>query len=237
MELEEHKDIVRNVFVSLLVLFVIFVFLKGENSFIFPGLEEKFFWSIIGLGVLTGILYMPFEDVWDWLESKFGRRKYGRKYKKGFLENIEERISRVWKIKKKKKPKKKYSYREEDKKRSWINYIFQGLLVFYLVLLLTETIKERLIPEWMNLNYLMGLVIFFGVITILFPPPEEKPWKRKKEEIAKKDYAMIVTMGAIGSLIVWYKTKEIGWISYLISFISGILIILLSILILGEDEE
>lgn len=233
MELEEHKDVVRNVFVSLLVLFVIFVFLKGENPFIFPGLQQKFLWLIVALGVLTGILYIPFEDVWDWLESKFGKRKYGRK---GLVERVKEKVFK--KKKKRKKKKKKYSWKREDKRRTWINYIFQGVLVLFLVLLLLETIKEGLIPGWLDLNYLMGLVIFFGVVTVLFPPPEEKPWKKRgKEEITKKDYILIGVLGIMGGAIVWYKTKEIGWISYGISIISGILIVLLSILILEEDEE
>lgn len=128
--------------------------------------------------------------------------------------------------------------KKETRLKKGINYIFQGLLVLYLVLLLMETIREGVVSTWLNLNYLLGLVIFFGVIAVLFPPPEEKPWrKRIREIVTRKDYVMIGVFGVVGGMIVWYKTKEIGWLSYLISVISGILIILLSILILEEDEE
>jgi hypothetical protein len=38
-------------------------------------------------------------------------------------------------------------------------------------------------------------------------------------------------------VIIWYKTQDIGRLSYLIAALSGILIILLSILVMEDDEE
>ena len=47
----------------------------------------------------------------------------------------------------------------------------------------------------------------------------------------------IVALGIVGTVLIFIKTKELGWLSYLISIIAGILIILLSYLILEEDEN
>lgn len=40
-----------------------------------------------------------------------------------------------------------------------------------------------------------------------------------------------------GAALIFYKTKELGWISYVISLVSGLLIILSSIIILKEEKE
>lgn len=61
--------------------------------------------------------------------------------------------------------------------------------------------------------------------------------KRAREEIKLKDYIFIFGLGIFGAALIFYKTKELGWISYVISLISGLLIILLSIIILKEEKE
>ena len=43
-------------------------------------------------------------------------------------------------------------------------------------------------------------------------------------------------MGILGTIIIFLKLKEMGWIAYLISILSGLLIIFLSILILKENQ-
>ena len=55
--------------------------------------------------------------------------------------------------------------------------------------------------------------------------------------MTKKDYMMAAIAGIAGAMIIYYKTSSIGALSIVISLISGILIILLSILVLQEDEE
>ena len=47
----------------------------------------------------------------------------------------------------------------------------------------------------------------------------------------------IAIAGIAGAVIVWYKIKDIGWVSYLIGAMSGILIITLSILMIEESGE
>lgn len=113
-----------------------------------------------------------------------------------------------------------------------INYLFQSLLVGYLILLLIEQIWAGSVSFYLNLNYLLIAVIFIGILDVFS--------EHKKQEYKKpttKDYVYISLLGIAGFAIIKLKTSQLGWLSWLISIIAGILIILLSILVLEEDEE
>ncbi|MFU8768028.1 MAG: hypothetical protein ACNA7I_10280, partial [Candidatus Methanoperedens sp.] len=56
-------------------------------------------------------------------------------------------------------------------------------------------------------------------------------------ELTRKDYLYIGALGIAGTLIVWYKIQDIGNLAYLISIVSGVLIIMLSLLLFEEDEN
>ena len=115
---------------------------------------------------------------------------------------------------------------------SVVNHLFQTMLVTYLVLLLSEQIWAGLVSTYLNLNYLLIAVIIFGIGDVF---SEHSPVYSKKP--TKKDYLFIFTLGIAGFIIIKFKTEQLGWLSWLISLIAGILIILLSILILEEDEH
>jgi len=112
-----------------------------------------------------------------------------------------------------------------------INYLFQSLLIGYLILLLIEQIWTGSVSFYLNLNYLLVAVILLGILDVF---SEHKKQVYKKP--AKKDYLYIILLGIAGFFIIKFKTIQLGWISWLISIIAGILIILLSILVLQEDD-
>ncbi|MBU3912551.1 MAG: hypothetical protein KKE50_00515 [Nanoarchaeota archaeon] len=115
---------------------------------------------------------------------------------------------------------------------SLVNHIFQTLLVTYLILLLAEQIWTGLVSVYLNLNYLLIIVIIAGILDVF-----SEHYKKPSEKITKKDYLFISLLGIAGFLIIKFKTQSLGWLSWLISIIAGILIILLSLLVLEEDEE
>ena len=113
-----------------------------------------------------------------------------------------------------------------------INSLFQTFLVVYLVLLLTEQIWINSVSLYLNLNYLLIIVIIFGIFSVF---TKQEPVK--KEPVTSLDRLYITFLSIIGTIIIFIKTKELGWLSYIISIIAGILIFLLSYLVLNEDEE
>ena len=113
-----------------------------------------------------------------------------------------------------------------------VNYLFQSLLIGYLFLLLIEQIWSRSVSVYLNLNYILMIVIICVILDVF---SEHK--KQKYEKPSWKDYTYIVLLGLGGFIIIKLKTAQLGWLSGLISIIAGILIILLSLLVLEEDED
>jgi hypothetical protein len=113
--------------------------------------------------------------------------------------------------------------------------VFVVLLVTYLLLLLAETIWEESASSVLNLNYLLIAVIVLGIPAVL--ASRKKPAEEVREHTGGKDILMIACAGVAGAVIVWYKTKDIGWPSVIMSIISCALIVVLSLLILREGDE
>lgn len=113
-----------------------------------------------------------------------------------------------------------------------VNHLFQILLVTYLILLLVEQVFSGSISVYLNLNWLLLVVIIAGILDVF---SEHHIIMNKKP--TKKDYLFIYALGILGFLIIKYKTFQLGWLSWVISIVAGILIILLSILVLDDEEE
>lgn len=116
-----------------------------------------------------------------------------------------------------------------------ISEIFKVSLISYLIFYLVESFKAGFIADYFDLNILLIITILSGVFTVLFKKEEEA--KKEVQKIKKRDYVFIVTLGVVATGLIYYKIKEIGWLSYVISPISGIIIILISILLLNEQQE
>jgi predicted membrane channel-forming protein YqfA (hemolysin III family) len=113
-----------------------------------------------------------------------------------------------------------------------INHLFQTLLITYLILLLAEQIWPGVVTTYLNLNFLLIIVIASGILDVFsyHPPNKQKP-------ITPTDYIFIIILGILGFAIIKFKTADLAALSWIISSIAGILIILLSILILEENQN
>ena len=110
--------------------------------------------------------------------------------------------------------------------------IFQYLLIFYLVILLVQEYNENFL-KFLNMNYMLILTIVLGIITVL----TYKPKQVEKKKLTSLDNYFIYFLGIVGAVLVYFKINDLGWISYLISALSGILIVTLNKLIVEEDEN
>lgn len=195
MKLFEKRDFVGNTFIMLFLVLVGFFYLKGENPFLFPGLEEKLVWLVLITGVLAFVLYLPYDKIIGKIKGNKIRVK-----KENMIKNL-------------------------------LNFVFQVSLVFFLFMLLIREFVSDFFG-FVDINYLMLFVILFGVLSVFYPA---KSRKNRKEKIGKSDYVLILFFAILGSIIVWYKTADIGYLSYVISILTGILIVVLSILVLEEE--
>ena len=116
-----------------------------------------------------------------------------------------------------------------------INHIFQTLLITYLTLLLIEQVYPNFVSQYLNLNYLLIIVIIIGILDVF----SEHPEKKEKPKVKWFDYVFITALGILGFAIIRFKTATAldSWLSWVISIIAGILIILLSILVLDENGD
>jgi len=116
-----------------------------------------------------------------------------------------------------------------------VQTLFSMLLITYLCLILLETIFEGSVSSHINLNHLLIIVIVVGVAAVLMAPSKAEGVER--ERLTFKSTFIIICAGIGGAAIIWYKTEEIGWLAHVISAVSGVLIILLSMLAWGRGKE
>lgn len=119
--------------------------------------------------------------------------------------------------------------------REIISEIFKVSLISYLIFYLIESFKEGFIIDYFNLNILLTITVLSGIFTVLFKKEAEE--KKEKQIIRPRDYIFIIILGLIAAVVIYYKIKGLGWLSYVISIVSGVIIILLSILLINESDE
>jgi len=116
-----------------------------------------------------------------------------------------------------------------------IKNVFITLLVIFLLALLPEEIFPSIVSKYLKTDYLLWIVISFGIITVLFPLPEKKVRIKK----TRWNYLYASTAGIATFAILFYKFQQLrlGYLQVFLPIIGGILVFLLSVLLLEEDES
>lgn len=114
--------------------------------------------------------------------------------------------------------------------------IFEISLLSYLLFYLLDDLFNSLISNYFNLNILLIVVIISGILLNI---PALSPQKKEKKvkPIGIKDYLFIFLLGIIAGGIIFYKISLDSWLRLTISIISGFIIILISILLLNENNQ
>ena len=113
----------------------------------------------------------------------------------------------------------------------WVS--FELTLVAFLLSLLLKTVWPKLVPPYLDMNYFVTTVIVLGLLaTFLVGRKEGRPVFATGMRV---EHALAFASGLAGAAIIWYTIQGLGLLSYLISILGGLLIILLSILLLEEE--
>lgn len=188
----------------LLVTYIVIYIYKLKNPFALPGIETRFMFTLAIIGVITVLLYIPYEKI------------------PIFRDKVSEETEEEFQV-------------EYFKKL--IEIIFSSLLTLYLLLLLIQQILPGIFKSIpIDLNYLLLAVIIFGVVHILLHRDKEHR-ETGIEKLTRNDYTFVIALSVAGGAIIWYKTQNIGWLSYLISIIGGALVFLLSVIVLEGHGE
>jgi hypothetical protein len=205
------KRIIRGIFnkVATLLFFVFLVVYLGQDY-------TKNYINLHILGWVTGVFLIIYLALKIPLVISYVKRIY------------------VYLIKKKHSIRKKYHDVESIFKtiNTYITPLFSFLLVAYLIILLVEEFKVGLISTRVNMTYFLIAVIITGAITIFLPQ------SKKKEKPAKKsDFIFTFLLAIGGAVLIYFKTREMGWLSYIIAIIAGVLIFFMGTLIVTDEEK
>jgi len=117
--------------------------------------------------------------------------------------------------------------------RQIFNYSFQIMLFLFLLILLLKEFFPTDVSLMININWFMIAVIVLGISSILFPL---KGIRQIKKPSSWRDYLLILFLGILGALLIFLKLNNLGRISYFISILGGLIIILLSWILLKEKD-
>ena len=115
--------------------------------------------------------------------------------------------------------------------------LFSGSLILYLVLFLIENIFPGVISREFSLNYLLIPVLIFGVLSSVFPETENPPTLENYGEATKKsDIFLSFVLSIIGAGLIYYKVDLIFNLRLIIACISGLLILMMSLLVILPED-
>ena len=119
-----------------------------------------------------------------------------------------------------------------------VSEVFKISLLSYLLLYLIEDFFPGFVSGFFSMNILLGIVAGSGVFTVAIEKPAAESDKEAKikDKIKIRDIIFIVILSIIAGGLIYLKTKSLGGLGLAISIISGIIILLMSILLLTEEQ-
>jgi len=116
----------------------------------------------------------------------------------------------------------------------FVQILFPVLLATLLLLMLIEAVFEGSVSSYFNLNGLLIVVIIVGIIGLTVAPAEVE--NKQSKHLTTRNLLIMISAGIGSAVIIWYKTQEIGWLSYIIAVFGGGLIMFLHMLIWRKSE-
>ncbi len=109
---------------------------------------------------------------------------------------------------------------------------FTSVLLLYLVLFLLENIFPGFVSSNFDLNIMLVPLFITGIITAFFPTPRAEP-----KPAGHFDYLITAGLTALAFFIVLNKTQDLGSLRWVISGVSGLLVLFFSIIVLSPSSH
>lgn len=104
-----------------------------------------------------------------------------------------------------------------------LQYIFESLFIAFVLLFFAEYMKTGMVTNYLPYNYLLTLVIIFGIIIIAFGPTHEKKQEEKYrilKYIGKIFFSVILSLVCV--IVIRQNISDLDFLGS-ISFISPIM--------------
>jgi len=115
-----------------------------------------------------------------------------------------------------------------------VNEIFKVSIVFYFLFLLIETIDSGFIADYFDLTILVYTIIISGIISMIYKEELEED-NNLKYKIS--DWIVILILGVGSMFFIFFQIRDLGNLSYYISLLAGIIIILISFFLFKDETN
>jgi len=112
--------------------------------------------------------------------------------------------------------------------------IFKVSLLTYFILFIIEEFNKGIISNYFNFNILLTIIVVTGIATVLLDTDDQI---EQRKNLRTKELLTIIAVAIIGGAIVFFKLQDVGIIAYIISFLSMVLVFLISILIVNDKKS
>ncbi|XOU94782.1 MAG: hypothetical protein ACNFW9_01815 [Candidatus Kerfeldbacteria bacterium] len=114
-----------------------------------------------------------------------------------------------------------------------VNEIFKVSLISYFLFLLIESANPGFVEGYFNLTILIYVVICTGLISLIF---KEEDIEIVNTKYKVSDWLMIIFIGICAMIFIYFQIEDLGNLSYYISILAGIIIILVSFFLLNDND-
>jgi prepilin signal peptidase PulO-like enzyme (type II secretory pathway) len=119
-----------------------------------------------------------------------------------------------------------------------ISTIFRVALVSYLFFYLVESLKTGFVSDYISLNLMLVITLVSGALAALSKDGKDDQEEREKTEMPDlKQYIYIIFLGILVSVVVYERIKQVGWLSYVVSGVSSVIMVVISILFWRRDNN
>lgn len=114
-----------------------------------------------------------------------------------------------------------------------IKELFNTSLILYIFVLLIEVIREGSVSNFIDTNVFLGVLILLGLLSLGMNKGAFE--SKGGESIKEWEVYLSIVLSISCGYVVFYKTSELGVLSYLISLISCTIVLIFSYLIFSEE--